>query len=125
MAQGCPCQTQVDVPSALLILGCIPSATSFIQSVSASIILGNGLRILLESIGYYKYKNIGCVFVDLIIFTDDSMVLYKGDETLGKQMMLYVFLCLFGFFFSLTLLAERPKMHGNYGQMRLCATFIP
>lgn len=37
-------------------------------------------------------------------------------------MMLYVFFCLF---FSLTLLAERPEVHGNYGQMRISAAFIP
>lgn len=38
----------------------------------------------MASIGYYRYKNIGYVFVDLIIFTDNSMLLYKVDETLGK-----------------------------------------
>lgn len=32
------------------------------------------------------------------------------------------FFCLF---FSLTLLAERPEMHGNYGQIRISAAFIP
>lgn len=101
VAQGSPCQTQVGDPSALLILGYIPSAFSFIQSVSAPIILGNGLMIVLGSIFYYRYKNIGYVFVDLIIFTDNSMVLYRGDETLGKEMMLYVFFFLV-FFLNFT-----------------------
>lgn len=101
-AQGSPCQTQVGDPSALLILGYIPSAFSFIQSVSAPIVLGNGLMIVLESIFYYRYKNRGYVFVDLIIFTDNSMVLYKGDKTLGKEMMMLHVFFLLGFFLNFT-----------------------